>query len=630
MTPELLSPPTGSGLVHQALLYRTGREFADAVVPYVRDGLAQRDRVVVITSPGNVELLRRELMPEEQEAVELRCADASYIRPGPALAGYHELLAGHARSGQRLRVVGEQPLAALPDKHVRELCRVDAAFNDVCSFPGVSIVCPYDVGALAPDVIDLVRRSHPELTSGGRRRRNPDYVTPAELLAEHRHGPPLDEPNGPLRELIRPTRPSEARAFVADSARQLGVDGPRLDDFLIAVNEITANAFRHATIDRVRVWREADRLCCGVRDSGPGLADPLAGYRQPALDASAGRGMWLAHQLADLVEVRTGPTGTVVRLHLLTHSTTVAVPDQRRASPIAAPAPTDSLHTGWVTKQPEHLRSAVLTSREPVVVEGRDGRLLLASPAAQELFALPGPDVDGTPSARLWHDATSDAGAPLSATPAARAIQSGDVVSGVLLTMETSGGPRVLTVTAVPVSRPGEHRPYAAMTLFAVAANASTSAPAAGSRRQLRRAAFAQQLTSALERRDGGSVSLASITIGDLTPIDRKYGSRVTDAVLAIVTRRLRRALSSQCRLTRLDSRHYAVLAVNVSQVQLEALRQSLSSVVQRPVHLAEIPTPLHVDALVRTHTAHPGDDAAGILRALAETPPAAPTQPVE
>jgi anti-sigma regulatory factor (Ser/Thr protein kinase) len=68
-------------------------------------------------------------------------------------------------------------------------------------------------------------------------------------------------------------------------------------------------------LDRVLLWAEDDRVICEVRDHGFGLTDPLAGYRLPELDSTSGRGLWLARQLVDLVEVRSGRSGSTFRLH---------------------------------------------------------------------------------------------------------------------------------------------------------------------------------------------------------------------------------------------------------------------------------------------------------------------------
>jgi hypothetical protein len=54
---------------------------------------------------------------------------------------------------------------------------------------------------------------------------------------------------------------------------------------------------------------------CEIRDRGV-IADPLAGQRRPAADALAGHGLWLVHQVCDLVELLSGHDGTTVRMHM--------------------------------------------------------------------------------------------------------------------------------------------------------------------------------------------------------------------------------------------------------------------------------------------------------------------------
>jgi anti-sigma regulatory factor (Ser/Thr protein kinase) len=44
------------------------------------------------------------------------------------------------------------------------------------------------------------------------------------------------------------------------------------------------------------------------------VADPLAGRLTPAHDQEGGRGLYLVHQLCDLVQLRSSPSGTTVRV----------------------------------------------------------------------------------------------------------------------------------------------------------------------------------------------------------------------------------------------------------------------------------------------------------------------------
>jgi hypothetical protein len=63
------------------------------------------------------------------------------------------------------------------------------------------------------------------------------------------------------------------------------------------------------------VWQEDDTLISEVKD--PGLVgDPLVGRRRPRFEQEGGWGVYIAHQVCDLVRLRSGSQGTVVRLHM--------------------------------------------------------------------------------------------------------------------------------------------------------------------------------------------------------------------------------------------------------------------------------------------------------------------------
>ena len=52
-----------------------------------------------------------------------------------------------------------------------------------------------------------------------------------------------------------------------------------------------------------------------MRDDGR-IEDPLVGRERPRPDQANGRGLWIANQLCDLVQVRSGHDGTEVRLRM--------------------------------------------------------------------------------------------------------------------------------------------------------------------------------------------------------------------------------------------------------------------------------------------------------------------------
>jgi anti-sigma regulatory factor (Ser/Thr protein kinase) len=131
-------------------------------------------------------------------------------------------------------------------------------------------------------------------------------------------------------------RVTDLRHVVTSSVEASGLSGQRLDDFVLAVNELLTNAVRHGGGRGVlRLWREGDTVLCEVSDDGGGIgADRLADRERPAPDTAGGWGLWLADQLSDTMVVRTGPTGTTVRI-----SAAVGRGEPAGAAERAEPAP---------------------------------------------------------------------------------------------------------------------------------------------------------------------------------------------------------------------------------------------------------------------------------------------------
>ena len=68
-------------------------------------------------------------------------------------------------------------------------------------------------------------------------------------------------------------------------------------------------------VGSLTIWREPQTLVCEIRDSGY-IADPFAGRYWPNDASDHGRGLWMANQLCDLVQIRSGEQGTTIRLHV--------------------------------------------------------------------------------------------------------------------------------------------------------------------------------------------------------------------------------------------------------------------------------------------------------------------------
>jgi two-component sensor histidine kinase len=84
---------------------------------------------------------------------------------------------------------------------------------------------------------------------------------------------------------------------------------------VLAANEIGSNSLMYGGGDAsVRMWRSGT-VVCEVSDKGV-MRDPLVGRSRPGLDEHDTRGMWIVNQVCDLVQIRSSPDGTVVRLHM--------------------------------------------------------------------------------------------------------------------------------------------------------------------------------------------------------------------------------------------------------------------------------------------------------------------------
>jgi anti-sigma regulatory factor (Ser/Thr protein kinase) len=112
------------------------------------------------------------------------------------------------------------------------------------------------------------------------------------------------------------SRVTGLRHAVASCAAAAGLDGDRLDDFVVAVNELLTNAVRHGGgTGRLSVWRDELSVVCEVTDRGSGLATPRPDKpERPATDEPGGWGLWLAGKLTDTLDLQTGAEGTTVRI----------------------------------------------------------------------------------------------------------------------------------------------------------------------------------------------------------------------------------------------------------------------------------------------------------------------------
>lgn len=109
---------------------------------------------------------------------------------------------------------------------------------------------------------------------------------------------------------------SAVRSEVEKQARRANLPGAKVVDLVLAVGEVTANTITHArSAGTLDISIDEREIVCTIRDRGT-ISDPLAGRRRPAPGAVEGYGLWLVHQVCDRVEMRSGSSGTAIRLHM--------------------------------------------------------------------------------------------------------------------------------------------------------------------------------------------------------------------------------------------------------------------------------------------------------------------------
>jgi anti-sigma regulatory factor (Ser/Thr protein kinase) len=307
-------PAVTSGRVmsfaHIATFYKAASDYAETVGGFVSAGLTQGDPVMVAVPRPNALVLRNYL---GQRADLVTFADMATLglNPGRIIPAVQAFAESHR--GQPVRYIGEPVWRSRTDAELAEAMWHEALLNVAFAGQPIRILCPYNSATLDPGVLAEAEQTHPELMNASHITPSPAFAGPGVLPV---HDCPLPDPPDDLEVLAFRGEPRSARAFIRERARSAGLREPKLTDLVIAVGELAANTLRHTKgSGTVRVWGTDVEVVCEVHDSGH-IRDSLAGRRYPAADAGQGHGLWVVHQVCDLVEMRTGGSGTTFRLHM--------------------------------------------------------------------------------------------------------------------------------------------------------------------------------------------------------------------------------------------------------------------------------------------------------------------------
>jgi anti-sigma regulatory factor (Ser/Thr protein kinase) len=300
---------------HQALFYAGIDEFLAGIGAFIRDGVRRREPVLAVLNRRKIGLLRREL-GSDADAVQFADMEEVGRNPARIIPACRRFVTEHAGGGGGLRGIGEPIWAGRSADELVECERHESLLNLAFHGPPAWwLLCPYDTETLSPSVLREARRNHPFLQEDGSQTDSTEYEGVATMARPF--DLPLPEPPGSLETMAfaRGDLP-HLRAFVGRHGPAWGLDPERTEDLVLAVNEVATNSIRYGGGGGVlRIWRQEADVICEVSDHGR-ISDPLVGREFPSVVRERGFGLWLVNHLCDLVQVRSFPTGSVVRLHV--------------------------------------------------------------------------------------------------------------------------------------------------------------------------------------------------------------------------------------------------------------------------------------------------------------------------
>lgn len=317
MTRDAAGSVRPDGYVHRALFYDSPSQLVDALVPFVQDGIAGDEHVVVVIDhDSGVSLLERLGSPHGFDLVD---STTMYTHPAWTMAGYIAAVGESTKSGRPMRVAGEPIWEGRSRLEIEEWTCVEAACNVAFHGAPLTMLCPYDLTRLDPSIVAAARRTHPLIQRHAHIAANAEFTAPATYRSDVQRRPL--EPalrSAQVRAFASQADLAELRAFVYAFARVRSVPETRSLDFATAVNEIATNTIENAVgTSTVQVWSVGSQVFCDVTSAGV-IPAGFAALIPPSNRQLRGRGIWLAGQLCDLIAIREHDGATTVRLQIAT------------------------------------------------------------------------------------------------------------------------------------------------------------------------------------------------------------------------------------------------------------------------------------------------------------------------
>ena len=300
------------GFRHEAIFYTGGLDgFVGEVAPLVAATIAAGGSAVVATPTDRVQRLAAHFADEP--ALQLLDMTEIGVNPARIIPAWRDLADQALTTGRPFLGVGEPIWAGRSAAEIDECHRHEALINVAfATDPAWRLVCPYDVDGLPADVVADARATHP-------------------LVHHHEEGPCSGPVDGlaafDALERPLPAVPAHAttvsfgpqdvaglRAVAASHAAAAELGEGRAADLALVISELATNAVCHGGgSGALSVWNDGGAVVCEARNRGR-VGDAMVGRRRPTPNDLSGRGVWIMHQLCDLVQIRHADGMAIVRV----------------------------------------------------------------------------------------------------------------------------------------------------------------------------------------------------------------------------------------------------------------------------------------------------------------------------
>lgn len=295
-----------SGVDHLAVPYSVADDLATRLEPSIGTALAAGDPVLAVLADPERDAVAALL---GSDASRIDFADPARVHAVPAftVAARWARLAHQAVAG-RVLVIGQH--LELPGLGAWHWARLDVAIDVAIEGLPITVLCA------CPDSDPAIGVTHPQLLTADGPRPGQGYRPPPEALVEYPPPPPPDLGVADADVVFRVADLGAVRRRVAAIAAGAGVAEDRADDLVLAVNELATNSVEHGPgVARLRLWAAPGLVTAEVADRGR-MNVPFPGLVRPSSTGARGRGLWLASELTDVLQVWSDDAGTIIRVQV--------------------------------------------------------------------------------------------------------------------------------------------------------------------------------------------------------------------------------------------------------------------------------------------------------------------------